>query len=99
MEVVQGFELVNDDFNKPHEQLDEELCGILILESSPNATRLASAALVSIVLQSKGRMKDNYLNIKECEKVIEREPKLLSMISTGSREGYRSIRLLSKRFD
>ena len=89
-------EYVEDDFEEgAHEKLDKEL-GVFSLVISQQFDLFAALLLAAIVNQSGDRLLAKYLNVPECETIVKSEPRLRNMLSDGSKNGYKSVRLLSK---
>jgi len=89
-------EYVEDDFEEgAHEKLDKELV-VFSLVISQQFDLFAALLLAAIVNQSGDRLLAKYLNVSECETIVKSEPRLRNMLSDGSKNGYKSVRLLSK---
>ena len=90
-------QFVEDDFEDgAHEKLDEQIRLIFPHITPQVFDTLSPLLLMAIVQQSGSRLLANYLNILECETIVESEPRLRSMLLDGSKNGYKSVRLLSK---
>jgi len=99
MEIVKTTgEYVEDDFEEgAHEKLDEEIRQIFPhLVASKNFDLLSPLLLGFIVKQSRSRLFEKYLDLGECEAIIKNKPRLRYKLLNGSKNGYKSVRLLSK---
>jgi len=100
MEIVKPTdEYVEDDFEEPgaHERLDEEIRQIFPhIVTSKNFDLLSPLLLGSIVKQSRSRLFEKYPDLGECEDTIKNKPRLRYKLLNGSKNGYKSVRLLSK---
>ena len=91
-------QFVEDDFEEgAHEKLDEQIRRTFKFPHiAPQHFDLSPFLLISIAQKSGSRLLANYLNILECETIVESEPRLRSMLLDGWKNGYKSVRLLSK---
>lgn len=88
-------EYAEDDFEEgEHEKLDEELH--FYSSISQHFDLFSASLLAKIVQQSEGRLLAKYLNLTECETIMKNEPRLRDMLLSGSKNGYKPVRLLSK---
>jgi len=88
---------VEDDFEEgAHEKLDEEIRQIFPHLPPKNLNLVLPLLLASIVEQSGSCLLTKYRNISECTTIIRSEPRLRNMLLDGLKNGYKSVRLLSK---
>ena len=90
--AVGSLDLVADDFEGEHEKLDFDIPQFL----SVNLNHM-SMILMCIVAQLGDRSHPRYRGqLEECRTLIDNNPGIFDMICAGSKEGYKSVRLLSK---
>jgi len=75
-------------------KLDEEIRGLHL--PLKNFDLFSPRLLLAIVDQSGSRMLAKYSSLIECKTIIKSEPRLRNMLLDGSKNGYKSVRLLSK---
>jgi len=92
-----GLDCVEDDFEEgAHEKLDEEIHQTFQPTLLQNPAHVLPTILCYMVEQSGGRLLTKYRDIHECIIIIRSEPRLRNMLLDSLKNGYKSVRLLSK---
>jgi len=90
-------ECVEDDFEEgAHEKLDDQIRELSRHVTPQNIDSFSALLLAAIVEQSGSALLRIYSNVIDCKAIIESEPRLRNMLLDGSKNGYKSVRLLSK---
>jgi len=90
-----ALDCVEDDFGEEaHREQDEEIHQTF--PPTPFPARVLPSILCYIVEHSGGRLHTKYRDLHECTVIIKSEPGLQNMLLDGFKNGYKSVRLLSK---
>ena len=96
IDKLTDLECVDDDFEEgAHEKLDMQLRPFSFIPSQ-NLDSVLPSILATIAEQSGSRLLEKYLDVGECKTIIKSEPRLRNMLLDGLKNGFKSVRLLSK---